>query len=117
MSSLFFHAVQTQSHYQILVCKLYSCKASVSASTVARLKQVWAKEYQQWNVCDLYKDKWVYIWADGIYSGLRAEQTKLCALVILGVNERGEKHFLAIEVAFVNRPRVLAVSLAKVQIS
>ena len=30
-------------------------------------------------------------------SGLRAEDTKLCALVIIVVNERGEKHFLAIE--------------------
>jgi transposase-like protein len=37
------------------------------------------------------------VWADGVYSGLRAEQTKLCALVVIGVNERGEKHFLAIE--------------------
>jgi transposase-like protein len=42
-------------------------------------------------------DRWVYVWADGIYSGLRAESQKLCALVIVGVNERGEKHFLAIE--------------------
>ncbi len=38
----------------------------------------------------------VYVWADGVYSGLRAEQAKLC-LVIIGVNERGEKRFLAIE--------------------
>jgi transposase-like protein len=37
------------------------------------------------------------VWADGIYSGLRGEQMKLCALVVIGVNERGEKHFLAIE--------------------
>ena len=28
---------------------------------------------------------------------LRAEQSKLCALVVIGVNERGEKRFLAIE--------------------
>ena len=69
----------------------------LSASTVSRLKQVWAQEYRNW--CDkrLDKDRWVYIWADGVYSGLRAEQAKLCALVIIGVNERGEKHFLAIE--------------------
>lgn len=39
----------------------------------------------------------IYIWADGIYSGLRAEDTKLCVLVIIGVNEQGQKHFLAIE--------------------
>jgi len=69
----------------------------LSASTISRLKQVWGEEYKQWNKRHLGKDKWVYLWADGIYSGLRAEQAKLCALVIVGVNERGEKHFLAIE--------------------
>ena len=69
----------------------------LSASTVSRLKQVWAEQYR--HGCDqrLDADRWVYVWADGIYSGLRAEQTKLCALVVIGVNERGEKRFLAIE--------------------
>jgi putative transposase len=69
----------------------------LSSSTVSRLKQVWAEEYREWNDRRLDHDRWVYIWADGVYSGLRAEQAKLCALVIIGVNERGEKHFLAIE--------------------
>lgn len=69
----------------------------LSASTVSRLKRVWAEEYRDWNARRLEQDRWVYIWADGVYSGLRAEQAKLCALVIIGVNERGEKHFLAIE--------------------
>ena len=69
----------------------------LSANTVSRLKQVWAHEYRDWRDERLDKDRWVYIWADGVYSGLRAEQTKLCALVIIGVNERGDKRFLAIE--------------------
>lgn len=69
----------------------------LSASTVSRLKQVWAEEYRRWREERLGKDRWVYVWADGVYSGLRAEQTKLCALVVVGVNERGEKRFLAIE--------------------
>ena len=69
----------------------------LSASTVSRLKQAWAQEYKDWNCKSLAEDKWVYIWADGIYSGLRSEDAKLCALVIIGVNEQGEKHFLAIE--------------------
>ena len=68
----------------------------LSASTVSRLKQVWAEEYDAWRQRDLSKDRWVYVWADGIYSGIRSEDTKLCALVITGVNERGEKRFLAI---------------------
>lgn len=69
----------------------------LSASTVSRLKQVWAEEYASWDERRLDRDRWVYVWADGIYSGLRAERTKLCSLVVVGVNERGEKHFLAIE--------------------
>ena len=69
----------------------------LSASTVSRLKQIWAEEYASWRDARLDKDRWVYVWADGVYSGLRAEQTKLCSLVVIGVNARGEKRFLAIE--------------------
>lgn len=69
----------------------------LSASTVARLKQQWSEEYRRWRDTRLDKELWVYIWADGVYSGLRAEDAKLCALVIIGVNARGEKRFLAIE--------------------
>lgn len=69
----------------------------LSASTVSRLKQSWAQEYQEWQKSRLDKERWVYVWADGVYSGLRVEQTKLCALVVIGVNDRGEKRLLAIE--------------------
>ena len=69
----------------------------LSASTVSRLKQTWREEYETWRCRRLDQDRWAYIWVDGIYSGLRAEQQRLCALVVVGVNERGEKHFLAIE--------------------
>lgn len=69
----------------------------LSANTVSRLKQQWSDEYDVWRKQDLSKDEWVYIWADGIYSGLRSEDQKLCVLVVMGVNDRGEKHFLAIE--------------------
>jgi putative transposase len=68
-----------------------------SANTVSRLKRVWAREYEGWRDEPLDDDQWVYVWADGIYSGLRGEEDKLCALVIVGVNGRGQKKFLAIE--------------------
>lgn len=68
-----------------------------SAKTVARLKAQWTAEYDTWRKSDLGRDEWVYIWADGIYSGLRGDDHKLCALVIIGVNARGHKEFLAIE--------------------
>lgn len=69
----------------------------LSSSTVSRLKQRWAGEYDAWRQRRWDQDRWVYVWADGIYSGLRADDQRLCALVVIGVNERGEKHFLAIE--------------------
>lgn len=69
----------------------------LSSSTVSRLKSVWSEEYKAWCQSPLGDDQWVYIWVDGIYSGLRAERERLCSLVVIGVNERGEKHFLAIE--------------------
>lgn len=68
-----------------------------SASVISRLKREWQAEYAEWRCRDMSGERWVYWWTDGIYSGLRAEGQKLCALVIIGVNERGEKHFLAIE--------------------
>lgn len=69
----------------------------LSASTVARLKQVWREEYHTWRHRRLDDDQWVYIWVDGIYSGLRADQHRLCALVVIGVTSQGEKQLLAIE--------------------
>jgi transposase-like protein len=69
----------------------------LSANVVGRLKRQWQSEYETWRQRRLDQDRWVYLWVDGIYSGLRAESAKLCVLVVIGVNERGEKHFLAIE--------------------
>ena len=44
----------------------------LSASTVSRLKQTWAQDYRRWNERRLDQDRWVYLWADGVHSGLRA---------------------------------------------
>jgi putative transposase len=71
--------------------------AGLSASTVSRLKQVWTQEYRSWCEEQLDRDRWVYVWVNGVYSDLKGEQVKLCALVVIDVNERGQKHFLAIE--------------------
>ena len=69
----------------------------LSASTVARLKQTWREEYHTWRQQRLDEENWVYIWVDGIYSGLRADHQRLCALVVIGVTSTGEKQLLAID--------------------
>ena len=67
------------------------------ANAVSRLKRDWANEYDGWREAELDGEPIVYIWADGVHSGLRGEDDKLCALVIVGVTARGKKRFLAIE--------------------
>ena len=69
----------------------------LSANTVSRLKGEWAKEYDGLRAADLDDEPIVYIWADGVHNGLRGENDKLCALVIVGVTARGQKRLLAIE--------------------
>jgi len=68
----------------------------LSANLVGRMKKQWESEYRNWSTRSV-NDEWVYLWVDGIYSGLRGDDGKLCCLVIIGVNSQGEKHFLAIE--------------------
>jgi transposase-like protein len=94
---LYLHGVSTGDMSQALAALVGPQAAGLSAAVVSRLKAVWKAEYDTWRASRLDKDRWVYLWADGIYSGLRGESERLCVLVIIGVNERGQKRFLAIE--------------------
>jgi len=94
---LYLHGVSTGDMREALTALVGPEAKGLSAPVVARLKQRWSQEYKTWRRKPLGKDRWVYVWADGIYSGLRAEDERLCALVLIGVNERGQKRFLAIE--------------------
>ena len=69
----------------------------LSAPVVSRLKRQWQEEYKTWRTRRLDEERWVYWWVDGIYSGLRAERERLCVLVMVGINEHGEKRLLALE--------------------
>lgn len=69
----------------------------LSASTIGRLKAQWRDEYEAFRTAPLDRDRWVYIWVDGIHFGIRADNAPLCALVVIGVDERGNKRLLAIE--------------------
>ena len=41
-------------------------------------------------------EAYVYIWADGIYFGVRLEDARQCILVIIGANSEGKKELLGI---------------------
>ena len=70
----------------------------LSPSVVSRLKTQWANEHARWNKRDLAAPRYVYWWADGIHTGLRAEESAdgQCLLVIIGVTPDGRKERVAI---------------------
>jgi len=71
----------------------------LSPAMIGRLKRIWEKEYEAWRLKDWRGHEFVYLWADGIYVNVRADQRR-CLLVVVGCDVRGRKHFLSIEEGF-----------------
>ena len=71
----------------------------LSAATIARLKRGWEADYAEWRTRDWHGHEFVYLWADGIYTNVRAEERR-CILVLVGCDVHGRKNFLAIEDGF-----------------
>ena len=93
---LYLHGISTGNMQAALSVLLGEDAQGLSPAVVSRLKVQWAEDYLAWNRRDLSKERYVYVWADGIYSTLRGEDDRLCLLVIIGVNEQGEKRLLAL---------------------
>jgi len=68
----------------------------LSAATICRLKEVWRLEYEQWRQRNLGDKEYVYVWADGIYFGVRLEDARQCMLVIIGATKEGRKELLGL---------------------
>ncbi len=71
MTGAFLKGISTGEMSAALKALLGPDATGFSAKTISRLKGQWAAEYNDWHKADLRRDDWVYIWADGIYSGLR----------------------------------------------
>lgn len=93
---LYLRGISTGDMQEALSVLLGDEAKGLSPAVVSRLKAQWAADYQAWNQRDLSQERYVYVWADGIYSTLRGEDDRLCLLVLIGVNEQGEKRLLAL---------------------
>ncbi len=94
---LYLKGVSTGDFSEALASLLGSEAAGLSSTTISRLKKDWIREYDTWRRRDLSKRRIVYVWADGIYSNIRMDEAKLCLLVIIGADDKGQKHLLAVE--------------------
>lgn len=93
---LYLKGVSTGDYQEALSALLGDGAKGVSANTVSRLKQEWNAEHRTWSQRDLSDRRYVYWWADGIYSNVRQDE-RLCLLVIIGVTEHGDKELIAVE--------------------
>jgi putative transposase len=66
----------------------------LSAATISRLKEGWKEEQQQWSKRNLSGKQYVYLWADGVYFGVRLEDARQCILVIIGATAEGKKELV-----------------------
>ena len=91
---LYLKGISTGDFEEALAALLGTDAPGLSASTIARLKEVWIDEHEHWRKRDLSAKHYVYVWADGIYLQARLEDAKQCILVIIGATPEGRKELL-----------------------
>ena len=96
---LYLKGISTGDYQEALSSLLGDQAKGLSANTISRLKQSWSDEHRQWSQRDLSQGRYVYWWADGVYSNVRMDD-RLCLLVIIGVTEQGKKELVAVEDGF-----------------
>jgi len=93
---LYLKGVSTGDYQDALAALLGDQAKGLSTNTISRLKQHWIDDHRRWCQRDLSQKRYVYWWADGVYSNVRMED-RLCLLVIIGVTEHGRKELVAVE--------------------
>ena len=88
--------ISTGDFAEALAALLGPDAGGLSASTVARLTEVWADEHAHWLKRDLSARHYVYFWADGIHVQARLEDDAQCLLVIIGATPEGKKELVGL---------------------
>ena len=96
---LYLKGISTGDYQEALHSILGKDAAGLSATTISRLKSKWQEEHAEWRRRDLSDKRYVYWWADGIYSNVRMDD-KLCLLVIIGATAYGRKELVVVEDGF-----------------
>jgi len=93
---LHLKGISTGDFEEALAALLGRDAGGLSASTIARLKEVWADEHARWHQRDLSAKQYVYLWVDGIHLQARLEDEAQCILVIIGATPEGEKELVGL---------------------
>ncbi len=75
-------------------------QAPLSPSSISRLNKQFKKDYVDWQKVDLSSRNFYYIYADGVYLSAGIVLERACLLVIIGIDEFGERHLLELQQGF-----------------
>ena len=93
---LYLKGISTNDFSECLQHLTGNSAASLSTSTVVRLKEVWSQECQEWSQRSLADKRYAYFWVDGVYFNIRLEEDRQCILVVMGATKDGKKELVAI---------------------
>ncbi len=91
---LYLKGISTGDFEEALAALVGKDAPGLSASTIARLKEVWTGEHERWQKRDLSVKRYVYFWVDGIHLEARLEDQAQCILVIIGATPEGKKELV-----------------------
>ena len=91
---LYLKGISTGDFEEVLAALVGKDAPGLSASTIARLKEVWTEEHERWQKRDLSTKRYVYFWVDGIHLEARLEDQAQCILVIIGATPEGKKELV-----------------------
>ena len=96
---LYLKGISTKDFGDALKALVGENAGGLSANTIVRLKEQWSAEYDEWRRRDLSGERYVYLWADGIYVNVRLEDeasARQCILVLMGATAEGKKELIAV---------------------
>jgi putative transposase len=93
---LYLKGISTGDFSECLQQLVGSNLATLSPTTVGRLKEVWSREFEAWSKRSLEEKQYVYLWVDGVHFNIRLEEDRQCILVVMGATADGRKELVAV---------------------
>ena len=93
---LYLHGLSSGDFVPALT-EFFGTEAGLSSATIIRLTEQWQKERESFMSRDLSLRDYVYVWVDGIHTGVRlGSDDRLCSLVMVGARLDGTKELVAL---------------------
>jgi transposase-like protein len=91
---LYLRGVSTGDFQEALAALLGKDAPNLSPAVISRLTAEWQAD--AWQKRDLSAQRYVYVWADGVYLQARMEEAAGCTLVLTGATPEGKKELVGL---------------------